>query len=230
VRDDDDETGTAARHNELRDIHHRIDALKEEAERQFNSLTEKLHALEVAIATGSRFPATAWVAATGILLTVLGTAFVTFAKLESAAVTGNKAISLIERHMEGSSERFASIRETKTFTEEWERRLPLLEGRPDLEESARRDFLIFNRKDERRDALEIARFLREQGYSVARDIIRRDLESSLEYARKVGIRRVMVIGGDDLPDDQVRVLNVGDGHAVQVAKGELLRGILPGNW
>ena len=108
--------------------------------------------------------------------------------------------------------------------------LPLLEGRPDLEESARRDFLIFNRKDERRDALEIARFLREQGYSVARDIIRRDLESSLEYARKVGIRRVMVIGGDDLPDDQVRVLNVGDGHAVQVAKGDLLRGILPGNW
>ena len=104
--------------------------------------------------------------------------------------------------------------------------LPLLEGRPDLEESARRDFLIFNRKDERRDALEIARFLREQGYSVARDIIRRDLESSLEYARKVGIRRVMVIGGDDLPDDQVRVLNVGDRHAVQVAKGELLRGIL----
>jgi ATP phosphoribosyltransferase regulatory subunit len=96
--------------------------------------------------------------------------------------------------------------------------LPLLAGRPDLEESAHRDFLIFNRKEERRDALEIARFLREQGYSVARDIIRRDLDSSLEYARKVGIRRVIVIGGDDLPDDHVRVLDVADGGAVQMTK------------
>jgi len=129
VRDDDDETGTAARHNELRDIHHRIDALKEEAERQFNSLTEKLHALEVAIATGSRFPATAWVAATGILLTVLGTAFVTFAKLETAAVTGNKAISLIETHMAGSSARFQTINEATLFMDRWGAGLPLLEER-----------------------------------------------------------------------------------------------------
>ena len=102
--------------------------------------------------------------------------------------------------------------------------LPLLEGRPDLEERARRDFLIFNRKDERRDALEIALFLREQGYSVARDIIRRDLDSSLEYARKVGIRLVMVIGGDDLPDDQVRVLDVSDGRSFQVTKEMLFKG------
>jgi ATP phosphoribosyltransferase regulatory subunit len=101
--------------------------------------------------------------------------------------------------------------------------LPLLSGQPDLEESARRDFLIFNRKEERRDALEIARFLREQGFSVARDIIRRDLDSSLEYARKVGIRRVMVIGGDDLPDDQVRVQDVADGCAVQMTKDEFFQ-------
>ena len=102
--------------------------------------------------------------------------------------------------------------------------LPLLEGRPDLEESATKDFLIFNRKDERRDALEIARFLREQGYSVARDIIRRDFESSLKYARKVGIRRVMVIGGDDLPDDQVRVVTVADRREIQISKDELVQG------
>jgi ATP phosphoribosyltransferase regulatory subunit len=103
--------------------------------------------------------------------------------------------------------------------------LPLLAGRPDLEERARRDFLIFNRKEERRDALEIARFLREQGYSVARDIIRRDLGSSLEYARKVGIRRVMVIGGDDLPDDQVRVLDVEDHRETLIARDDLFRGV-----
>lgn len=102
--------------------------------------------------------------------------------------------------------------------------LPLLEGRPELEEGARRDFLIFNRKDDRGDALDIARSLREQGFSVARDIIRRDLESSLDYARKVGIRRVIVIGGDDLPDDRVRVMDVGDGSAVEAAKDELFQG------
>ncbi len=105
--------------------------------------------------------------------------------------------------------------------------LPLLEGRPDMEESARRDFLIFNRKDERRDALEIARQLREQGYSVARDIIRRDLESSLEYARKVGIRQVLVIGGDDLADDQLRLLNLATGSELMVMKDALLRGEIP---
>jgi hypothetical protein len=126
---EEDETGVAARHNELRDIHHRIDSLKEENERQYNSLTEKLHALEVAIATGNRFPATAWVAAIGILLTILGTAFVTFAKLESAAVTGNKAISLIETHMAGSSARFQTIQEATVFMDRWSAGLPLLEER-----------------------------------------------------------------------------------------------------
>jgi len=125
----DEDSGMAGQTAELRDIHHRIDALKEENERQYNSLTEKLHALEVAIATGSRFPATAWVAATGILLTVLGTAFVTFSKLETAAVTGGKAISLIETHMAGSSARFQTIQEATVFMDRWSAGLPLLEER-----------------------------------------------------------------------------------------------------
>ena len=102
--------------------------------------------------------------------------------------------------------------------------LPLLEGRHDLDDGARRDFLIFNRKDDRSDALEIARSLREQGFSAARDIIRRDLESSLEYARKVGIRRVIVVGGDGLTDDQVRVIGVDDGSTIDLTKDRLLQG------
>ncbi len=105
--------------------------------------------------------------------------------------------------------------------------LPLLEGNPDLGESARRDFLIFNKKEDRSDALEIARRLREQGFSVARDIIRRDLESSLDYARRVGIRRVIVIGGEDLLVDQLRLINVDDGGEMLAGKEELLRGVIP---
>lgn len=126
---EEDETGVAARHNELRDIHHRIDSLKEENERQYNSLTEKLHALEVAIATGNRFPAAAWVAAAALFLSVIGTAFVTFSKLETAAATGAKAISLIEAHMAGSSARFETIQEASAFMSQWNGRLPLLEER-----------------------------------------------------------------------------------------------------
>ncbi len=105
--------------------------------------------------------------------------------------------------------------------------LPLLEGNPDLGETARRDFLIFNRKEDRSDALDLALRLREQGFSVARDIIRRDLESSLEYARRVGIRRVIVIGGEDLSGEQIRLINVNDGGELLVGKEELLRGELP---
>ena len=105
--------------------------------------------------------------------------------------------------------------------------LPLLEGENGAGAGARRDFLIFNRKDDRSDALEIARRLREQGYSVARDIIRRDLESSLDYARRVGIRRVIVIGGEDLPEERVRVIEVGDGSVVEVEREKLCVGGFP---
>lgn len=114
---------------ELRDIHRRIDSLKEESERQYEGLTEKLHGLEVSVARGNRFPAAAWVAAVGIFLTVVGTGTMTFSKLESAAVTSNKAISLIESHMAGSSARFETIQDASKFMNEWNGRLPLIDER-----------------------------------------------------------------------------------------------------
>lgn len=130
MRDEDlDEATAAIRHNELRDIHHRIDSLKEESERQYASLTEKLHALEVAVVRGNRFPAAAWVAAAGIFLTIIGTGFVTFNKLETAQTNGAKAIQLIEKHMEGSSARFQAIQEASSTIDEWEKQLPILTER-----------------------------------------------------------------------------------------------------
>jgi len=130
MRDEDaDEASAAIRHNELRDIHHRIDSLKEESERQYASLTEKLHALEVAVVRGNRFPAAAWVAAAGIFLTIIGTGFITFNKLETAATSSAKAISLIEAHMAGSSARFQTIQEATAFMDTWSTRLPLYEER-----------------------------------------------------------------------------------------------------
>ena len=100
MRDEDaDETAMAARHNELRDIHHRIDALKEEGERQYSSLTEKLHALEVAVVRGGKFPPAAWVAAIGLGLTIVATGATLFAKLETTHILAQQAVDAIRGHI-----------------------------------------------------------------------------------------------------------------------------------
>jgi ATP phosphoribosyltransferase regulatory subunit len=59
------------------------------------------------------------------------------------------------------------------------------------------------------------------GYSAARDIIRRDFASSLEYARRTNIRRMLVIGGNYCSDDEVYIIRVADGTGVSLKK-ELL--------
>lgn len=56
-----------------------------------------------------------------------------------------------------------------------------------------RDILLFNACQDRSEALEVARQLRAQGLSVARDIIRRDFDHSLQYARENSIRCMLVI-------------------------------------
>lgn len=84
---------------ELRDVHRRIDALKEESERHFSSLTDKLHSLEVAVASGNRFPAAAWVAAAGIALSIIGTGAVLFSKLETTGLVATQAFQAIKDHV-----------------------------------------------------------------------------------------------------------------------------------
>jgi len=89
--------------------------------------------------------------------------------------------------------------------------LQTLEQRPELEASTARDFLLFNTSDDRRDVLEVASLLRSYGYSTARDIIRRDYEKSLEYARRMNIRCMLVIGENSR---SYRAVRVRDGIAV----------------
>jgi ATP phosphoribosyltransferase regulatory subunit len=88
--------------------------------------------------------------------------------------------------------------------------LHALEKRPDMAEVATRDILLFNLNADRREALTIAQSLRGMGYSTARDIIRRDLPSSLEYARRMKIRWVLVVGGDQCGDDELYLVRVAD--------------------
>ncbi len=93
--------------------------------------------------------------------------------------------------------------------------LQTLERRPDVEASTSRDFLLFNCLDDRHQALEIARILRRNGYSAVRDIIRRDREQSLEYARRMNIRWMLVIG-DSNDAEQCTAIRVRDGKALPV--------------
>ncbi len=86
-------------HDELRDIHRRIDDLKSENERQFNSLTDKLHGLEVAVARGGRFPVGAYGAAAAILLAVAGAAFHTNQQLTVVGHIAADAKQAINNHI-----------------------------------------------------------------------------------------------------------------------------------
>ncbi len=58
------------------------------------------------------------------------------------------------------------------------------------------DVLVVDLTPEKRRGVEIARTLRDKGFKVARDIIKRELEGSVEYARVHGMGRVVVIRED----------------------------------
>jgi len=98
--------------------------------------------------------------------------------------------------------------------------LQALQRRPELEASTARDFLLFNRRDDRREVLEVAHLLRAQGYTAARDIIRREYESSLEYARRMNIRCMLVIG-DESADGGCLAVRIRDGRTIPVSSEQL---------
>jgi ATP phosphoribosyltransferase regulatory subunit len=101
--------------------------------------------------------------------------------------------------------------------------LSALERRPDVEASKTRDFLLFNLLEDRREVLEIAQRLRRLGFTTTRDIIRRDFDSSLDYAHKMNILMMMVIGGDRCGEDEVYVVRVADRKSITIKKSDLLR-------
>lgn len=100
--------------------------------------------------------------------------------------------------------------------------LQALERRPELEASTARDFLLFNRNADRREVLEIARMLRSYGHTTARDIIRRDYQSSLEYARRMNIRCMLVIG-DETNAGYYKAVRTRDGMTRCFARDDLTR-------
>lgn len=81
-----------------------------------------------------------------------------------------------------------------------------------------RDILLFNQREGRNEALAIARNLRGQGFSVARDIIRRDIEHSIDYALQAGIALILLLGKDK---DDYRIIRVKDRKDIRVTKEQL---------
>ena len=98
--------------------------------------------------------------------------------------------------------------------------LQTVERKPELQGCAATDFLLFNTGQDRRNVLQIARQLRSLGYTTARDIIRRDCSQSLEYAKKMNIRCMLVINSDQEPYQAVRSL---DGCTILIDRSMITR-------
>ena len=98
--------------------------------------------------------------------------------------------------------------------------LQALQRRPEVEASTTHDFLLFNRRDDRREVLEVARLLRANGFTTARDIIRRDYADSLEYARRMNIRCMLVVG-DHTAGAAYSAVRIRDGRTIPLSRIQL---------
>lgn len=84
------------------------------------------------------------------------------------------------------------------------------------------DFLIMDFKPDKREALRIAKELRQHGYRVARDIIRRDLSGSLAYAQQMGIARGIILGTNGLGNHEALLKDIDAGWERVVRISELI--------
>ncbi len=97
------------------------------------------------------------------------------------------------------------------FAFDLERVLLALQAEGSEEETVGPDFLIIDFNPDKRDALRIAHLLRVRGFSVARDIITRDLSGSLEYAKSTAIRRAVILGEKGTRRGELRVSDLTTG-------------------
>ncbi len=84
------------------------------------------------------------------------------------------------------------------------------------------DYLLVDFSQDKKAALELARKLRELGWKVARDIIKRDLQGSLEYARKTDIQLLIVMDENLKKDNLVKVIDTTSGKEYLRPAEELL--------
>jgi ATP phosphoribosyltransferase regulatory subunit len=88
------------------------------------------------------------------------------------------------------------------FAIDLEALLEALENANPLSARSGADCLLMDFRKDKREALRISRELRRRGHRVARDIITRDLQGSLDYAKRTGIRYGLLMGLAPLTDDE----------------------------
>jgi ATP phosphoribosyltransferase regulatory subunit len=115
--------------------------------------------------------------------------------------------------------RYGSAAPATGFTFNLLNLLQTVERRPELQGGVGTDFLLFNTCSDRRDVLQVARQLRSLGYTTARDIIRRDFAQSLEYAKDMNIRCMLVISDDQ----SYKAVRSCDGCTIPIDKGMIAR-------
>jgi ATP phosphoribosyltransferase regulatory subunit len=97
-----------------------------------------------------------------------------------------------------------------------------LERQGTLRSAMHVDFLIIDFKPDKREALRIAKELRQRGYRVARDIIHRDLAGSLAYAQRMGIARGIILGTNGLGPQEALLKDLAAGWERVVSVHELV--------
>jgi len=127
VRDEDTSFGKPAS-EELRDIHKRIDTLHSESESQYKTITERLHAIELRVIEGRRFPITANIGIASILVAVLGGGFVLYAEVKQSSHDSAKALTLIEDHLKLAPTHRYAVDNLAKFADDARDRLPKLES------------------------------------------------------------------------------------------------------
>jgi len=83
------------------------------------------------------------------------------------------------------------------------------------------DILLFSSGEDKAPAQRLAAVLREQGYSVARDIIGRDQAASLDYARRMHYRYLLVV---DPAEDEMILIRTADGDNTCVTSAAIESG------
>ncbi|MFP6890902.1 MAG: ATP phosphoribosyltransferase regulatory subunit, partial [Nitrospinota bacterium] len=83
------------------------------------------------------------------------------------------------------------------------------------------DFLVIDFTPEKKIGIRVARELRAGGWRVARDIIRRRLSESLDYARRAGVLRCIVVDKDGDKTGRFRVVEPSGKKSATIQVGEL---------
>ena len=114
------------------------------------------------------------------------------------------------------------------FAFEMEKVLAALEVEGILPADQGPDFLIIDFNPDKHQALHLAQTLRSKGYAVARDIIQRDLAGSLDYARVNAIPRVIILGLEGIPRNELNLRDLMTGTETTLPFAEFCQHVKDG--